>query len=74
MLVFTVLCPKHGEEEEISLPESYTPKGYGGNTIQFEGDIPCNPSDKTTGFAVLHVKLWQGDGTFWLEQITLKPQ
>lgn len=71
MLEIIILCPKHGEEETIILPDAYTATGYSG-AMSFEGDIPCNPSDGSEGIAVLHIKVHHGGGAFWLEELSLK--
>ena len=54
MVDVAILCPYHAEEETITLPDSYTGIGFSRHQ-KFEGDIPCNPSDKSEKKALLSV-------------------
>lgn len=46
----TILCPFHGKEENLSLPDSYK----GG---LFVGDVPCGGGTDTSPHATLHVEV-----------------
>jgi hypothetical protein len=68
---FKILCPVHADEEEITLPESYRGIGYSSAIHVFEGDIACNPNDKSKEAAILRIKVHLGNNSVWVEELSL---
>ena len=70
MVDVEILCPFHAEEETITLPNSYAGAAFS-SAVTFEGDIPCNPSDKSGRKAVLSVLIHFSDPP-WVERLVQK--
>ena len=61
-----ILCPWHGGEETLRLPESYFAPGVS----SFEGDVPCaGPRPAMGGQFILHMLIRFNRGAYNIERL-----
>ena len=73
MPTIKIMCPWHGQDEEIKLPDDY----FGPGQSSFVGDIPCGGPEKdghvTPRRPILQVDLeFLANGTLRVRKLNLK--